>query len=393
MSNTNVVTNLNADLLDGYNASSFAKVASANNLISLGNEFNFVPSAFSGEVYINYRTTTGADGAITKYNFDNGAGGLLASISQGQFSGNAASSSKWANARTITLAGSVTGSVSIDGSANVTLNTTTNHTHNYLPLNSGTVNAICSTSASLSAKEAAAENFILSYGVSILITFTVANTYKNAMTLNVNGTGAKTLYINDKVSSASNYIIPVGTYHCYYDGSVWFLDTEGAFRVGTFKVLNLRVINGYCLLNSSTSGNAALHIGVTQPNTGYPNTTYSLYMARKGIAVGGFASTSDMTMKDRIEDLHLNFNDVASMPVFKFRWKDSEAHGNNINVGTSAQYWVSKEPLLVDGTEGSYSIQYGVLALACVKTTAEKVKELEDKVLELQEEIKTLKAV
>lgn len=42
-------------------------------------------------------------------------------------------------------------------------------------------------------------------------------------------------------------------------------------------------------------------------------------MARKGIAVGGFSSTSDMTMKDRIEDLHLNFDDVASMPVFKFR--------------------------------------------------------------------------
>lgn len=42
---------------------------------------------------------------------------------------NVASSTKWATARTITLTGSVTGSVSIDGSANVTLATTTNHTH------------------------------------------------------------------------------------------------------------------------------------------------------------------------------------------------------------------------------------------------------------------------
>lgn len=129
MSNTNVVTNLNADLLDGYHHSSFAKVASTNNLISSNNEFNFVPSAYAGEVHINYRTTGGANGAITKYNFDNGAGGALATISQGQFSGNAASSSKWANARTITLTGSVTGSVSIDGSQNVSLATTTNHTH------------------------------------------------------------------------------------------------------------------------------------------------------------------------------------------------------------------------------------------------------------------------
>ena len=52
---------------------------------------------------------------------------------------NVASASKWANARTITLTGSVTGSVSLDGSQNVSLATTTNHTHNYLPLSGGTL--------------------------------------------------------------------------------------------------------------------------------------------------------------------------------------------------------------------------------------------------------------
>lgn len=56
-------------------------------------------------------------------------------------SGNAATASKWATARTLTLSGSVTGSVSIDGSGNVTLATTTNHTHSYLPLAGGTMNA------------------------------------------------------------------------------------------------------------------------------------------------------------------------------------------------------------------------------------------------------------
>ena len=49
---------------------------------------------------------------------------------------NVASSSKWENARTITLTGSVTGSVSIDGSQNVTLATTTNHTHTFASLTS-----------------------------------------------------------------------------------------------------------------------------------------------------------------------------------------------------------------------------------------------------------------
>ena len=53
--------------------------------------------------------------------------------------GNAATASKWATARTLTLTGSVTGSVSIDGSGNVSLATTTNHTHSYLPLSGGTM--------------------------------------------------------------------------------------------------------------------------------------------------------------------------------------------------------------------------------------------------------------
>lgn len=57
----------------------------------------------------------------------------------GYLTGTASSSSKWTYARTITLTGSITGSVSIDGSANVTLATTTNHTHNYLPLSGGTM--------------------------------------------------------------------------------------------------------------------------------------------------------------------------------------------------------------------------------------------------------------
>ena len=50
----------------------------------------------------------------------------------------ATSASKWAIARTITLSGDVTGSVSIDGSANVTLTTTVgndSHTHGYLTIN------------------------------------------------------------------------------------------------------------------------------------------------------------------------------------------------------------------------------------------------------------------
>lgn len=53
--------------------------------------------------------------------------------------GNAATATKLATARTIALTGSVTGSGSFDGSGNLSITTSTNHTHSYLPLSGGTV--------------------------------------------------------------------------------------------------------------------------------------------------------------------------------------------------------------------------------------------------------------
>ena len=55
------------------------------------------------------------------------------------FVGNSSTATKLATARTITLSGSVTGSASFDGSGDITISTTTNHTHSYLPLSGGTL--------------------------------------------------------------------------------------------------------------------------------------------------------------------------------------------------------------------------------------------------------------
>lgn len=51
--------------------------------------------------------------------------------------GNASTATKLETARTISLTGSVTGSGKFDGSGNLSISTTTNHTHNYLPLSGG----------------------------------------------------------------------------------------------------------------------------------------------------------------------------------------------------------------------------------------------------------------
>jgi hypothetical protein len=64
---------------------------------------------------------------------------MYATTFHGALSGNASTASKLATARTISLTGSVTGSGTFDGSGNLSIATTTNHSHSYLPLSGGTV--------------------------------------------------------------------------------------------------------------------------------------------------------------------------------------------------------------------------------------------------------------
>ena len=75
-----------------------------------------------------YYTTTNIDNATYPYNvspmttIDNG--GIVGGIT---WYGNATTSSKWLVTRTLTLTGAITGSASIDGSGNITLTTSINH--------------------------------------------------------------------------------------------------------------------------------------------------------------------------------------------------------------------------------------------------------------------------
>ena len=160
MANINVVTNLNADLLDGYHASSFYQNktlrSDQNSIYDLRfNYGQYDKGDFNGTYKDEYPTYYGSYIALTARDknigalmfFDTptnntlghiyvktrGAGDSNITYSEwgklAYLTDNVASSSKWENARTITLTGSVTGSVSIDGSSNVTLATITNHTH------------------------------------------------------------------------------------------------------------------------------------------------------------------------------------------------------------------------------------------------------------------------
>lgn len=94
--------------------------------MDVGKHFEFHCDNTTGSDYSTVLSCTGNYSNIVNLPSKSGTLALLTD--------NVASASKWANARTITLTGSVTGSVSIDGSSNVTLSTTTNHTHTFASL-------------------------------------------------------------------------------------------------------------------------------------------------------------------------------------------------------------------------------------------------------------------
>ena len=76
-------------------------------------------------------------GAAVSVNGGGDATLKLPATIKASLAGNASTASKLATARTITLSGSVTGSANFDGSGNITISTSTNHSHSYLPLAGG----------------------------------------------------------------------------------------------------------------------------------------------------------------------------------------------------------------------------------------------------------------
>lgn len=103
--------------------------------------------------------------------------------------------------------------------------------------------AVCGTNSGTAAKTASATGFVLRQYCRFTLRFTVANTAESALTLNVNSTGAKPLYINNVISSSSNCTLPAGDYAAYYDGTNYYVRTDyiipGLDNVGSGTVTSV----------------------------------------------------------------------------------------------------------------------------------------------------------
>ena len=111
--------------------------------------------------------------------------------------------------------------------------------------------AQCDTAGNVQAKVATMDGFVLNTGVTFPITFANANSYDGKITLNVNSTGAKDVYINNAVSSSTNKTLNAGSYICWYDGTNYYIDT--GYAVTQARNAGLATIAGAVSIGSVIS--------------------------------------------------------------------------------------------------------------------------------------------
>lgn len=96
--------------------------------------------------------------------------------------------------------------------------------------------AYCTTAAGTAAKTAVCTNYSLLNKSYTQVLITTSNTAASALTMNINGKGAKAIYINGTASSATNYTLPAGSYLTYYDGTNYHFRTDGKVPNATSNV-------------------------------------------------------------------------------------------------------------------------------------------------------------
>ena len=94
------------------------------------------------------------------------------------------------------------------------------------------------------------------------------------------------------------------------------------------------------------------------------------------------SSSSDLRLKNVIEDIWLKPEQIAEAPMVKFTWKDKGDHG--VHVGSIAQYWLNVLPEAVPEIDGHYNLEYGTIALIAAISIARKLVNLEQRIARLE---------
>jgi hypothetical protein len=90
---------------------------------------------------------------------------------------------------------------------------------------------LCETASNGRIKTVSLNDFSLSVGAQVRVRFINSNSVRDAIEINIAGTGVKPLLINGLPSSYTNYEIPASTYLLKYDGTNWNIITQAALPI------------------------------------------------------------------------------------------------------------------------------------------------------------------
>lgn len=202
--------------------------------------------------------------------------------------------------------------------------------------------AQCETAAATAAKTASMSNYTATANRYLMVNVHYANTAASAITLNVNGTGAKPIYINGSASSSSNYTLPAGSYFVYYNGTNYYFQTDGCVSCRKLAIqennmpISLTITNGTSIdaLVADASNNLILGRGWWAKNT----SGYNIYIegyetniwGRKKIATNmAITQGSDKRLKKDIKDLEDVKDFVMDLKPVEFKYEfasDKDKH-------------------------------------------------------------------
>lgn len=417
-----------------------AQIGAHNNLTASGNEFTCAASGQSGTYYINYRTAGGSNGSITEYRFCDGAGNTLAEISNGQFSGNAASATKALKVvqgnkdRLVTTANGVT---VVGDNNNSTIKFSTDGSAHYEPyimirktldgnnsaefhLDYYTANGghhfkdATSSYADVYAKSFVANGSSNDY---VLLGGGGTKTLTDFIRKNINGSQGDlelgTLYLNaedglflqENIGDTDyNVNIWVGSgnnsHTCHFDNSYNDFDgykfDAGIETAGGLTINDTLVINRDDRTMKITPANSGYFTN-TVAYTLYDNSGNALnsanhYFTGNIVASGSITQSSDIRKKDVSEYLEPSVYDMAQAPIVKFRWKGGTS--GREHVGTVAQYWREVVPQIVGETpDGMLTMDYATAGVVAGVTAARKAVELERRIEEQDRRIEELEQI
>ena len=145
----------------------------------------------------------------------------------------------------------------------------------------------CLTAGGTAAKVGTASYYNRSNNKYFFVMIANANTYAGAITLNINSSGAKTIYINGVASSSSNYTLPAGLYHVYHDNYYYYFRTDSTYLDGCFtrSYINATTSNtNYYLIGATGTGDQSLYRAYN--SSGTKNTAGVYFNGQSGVLYG-----------------------------------------------------------------------------------------------------------